>query len=1767
MYHGRPPPPARPSLPPAYRDEKNRARPPDQVQRDPYRGPPPGSGSHRRGEKWVGGPPRERSPSPRRPAPLDHKLVITVGNAWTEPSGPARLQNRGYPPQPQYGRSRSPDRNRARSRGRSRSRPRSQSPDRNRARSRPRSQSRSPDRNRARSRGRSRSRPCSQSRSPDRNRARSRGRSRSRPRSQSPDRNRARSRGRSRSRPRSQSRSPDRNQAKSRSPDRNRARSRGRSRSRRRSKSRSRSRSRGRSRGRSQARSKSRQRSSRSSSSSHDESRKEFRELETARRRKELEETLSLPTKSILKRRHDSDDSPSLRSSDSPRVLDGSNVSQVAEQLLLAVRGMEPHRVASVLSELQSGPQTAQNAEVREILALLGGQAAGAERRGKTSDDIDDEERFLYGESEEPDPPPAPEAVRHHGLDLYGDVTEEELYGDYPDVAPPLQAQGGVDTRYASRPTITPDQSIRVQVSNPCCPPGAEPLEAGERQALEEYEKLQDLLKTIGLDLGVAEISKMAARTKERLHGNKAPPKTPTRRRRYSSDSSGDRIPGRRSRSSSGRSRGRGGSWSSDDGCKKSSAPPTSHQDRGVKETPPPPLDHGTLPLHGGVALPSYPPPQLHGVMPPNFPPPGYGQYGNYFPYVHQQWPPMYPPPNMAPPPQEPPPTLPFNSSDPEAGAKGQCKTVSTFKGEGRDEVRRRRRDRSVSEEENTESQKQKVLEEREKLKEERENRMKKKEYLMKELEGLRKHQGELLRRKRREKGGHKDPLLQEISHLQEEVMMQISSLRKEHEAAEKKRNEIDKVALILGLSPSDRPRGTGKPAVEREEAPPPEEQEQEQAASGSVMKTSAVQAPFNLAVLAPAPPSAPPTNPFEYYDAGNHWCNDCNVTSGSMFDFFTHLHSKTHKKTLDPYERPWASPPSKMITNAGPEEKLTKPAKGSEFLLPVSGFFCLLCRDFFGDGICAEEHVTTHAHNEKYKKRMYQNPLYEQRRNLDRQAGLASDAIGKKRKHEGDEKRNGDKEDKSKPRQELKDKERKRGEEDDFKGPTRLEEAKPSYRKNNEKYEYSKKEDKYRYSREEEDRDKYSRRDEEDKHTHSKEDRQLRYRKGDDSSHEERPKYEPRADEHKSKYGKHTDSRSKHDNGRHERRPTADKETFKRLESGQPVEKPEDSKPPPPPKPYDPPKILCGPSPAMRAKLRKQSLEAGKSAPPVSNFSFGKFAWKKRENTLEKEAQKVAAEFIKDDDVSATQNPVSAQEPLARSMAVAKEIADKLGGEYTAPPPWVTDAANQGRIRPNLPGPTAVPSRTTMMGKPATLNTFLAIRTQNTSQPGPAPKDGPIFPDPPTQAIKPPKPNLRAPPPKEGPEFSGPQAKVRHTSLEMKSEPQLVSKLASNTPKPVVSTAQPSQPAVVKMVSDVSAPGVPESEQTHAVFVKPPPFMALCSGTQKPEKLKTNLAAAKAQALFDIFYSNVGQSGISSITKPATHDGAKSSVISESQLPTPQAQKLQSQHHNLPNFKPAAVVCSSPSLETQPESEVHLASLWSSSHPLPEVAPSETTSQRIQPEPNPPVQSEAQPGSQFTPQTGPTEQNPTCPTQAPPKPSPQNQIESEPEPQRDQDTLPLSVPSNLFKGHGGQQKHSSTSVSDTPLQIESQSGPEQDQDTEPTSNPENHPDTAPKPQPKLCPKTRGKTTKDPPIGVYPVRQTRSQTRYQTRQQQDQSESGPQLASGHSDTVASDSKGMDLSGPGSELNLEETTIPGDQIVSDTPRLPSDFSPVDLETFF
>ncbi|XP_041722239.2 zinc finger protein 318 [Coregonus clupeaformis] len=1660
-YEGRGPPPGRPYPRPPFREERGRPRPPfesyhDGPPPDPYRRSPPrrrypsaGSGSRRGpgGEYWGSGPPqRERSPSPPRGGiPTDHNLVITVGNELTGPPG-VGLPSRDYPPylpkRSSYDgpddrgpRRQSPSRGRSRPRsrspgigGRSKSRARSRSPAMG-GRSKSRARSRSPamggrSKSRARSRspamgGRSKSRARSRSpamggRSKSRARSRSpamRGRSKSRARSRSPEmRGRSKSRARSRSpemrgrsKSRARSKSPEMGgRSKSRPPCRSRSRSgsRGQSYGRARSMSRAQSRAKSVGQRRSRSISTSSTSSSRSSRGDDDKIKKTsgFKELELARRRKEMEDILNIPTKSILKRRMDSEtDSPSyVQNSNSPRV-DPAGEAE-AERLLSAMKGMDPIMLATMLGELRDDPHMAQGrldpSGIAGILDLLGGAPAPQEEKKKRVPDIDDEEKFLYGDEDDVDRGRAPaEAPRQHSLsELYGDIMSEPArYGASPHleghpgiVDPRSSRQQQVDMRYRhqSRSSATPDHNIKVEEPNDY-PPGTGPLEGKEKQDVEEYEKIQDLLKTIGLDLGVTEISKMAARTQERLHGKRPPPKKNSRRlgkRRGCRDSSGssDGSRGRRrshsGSSSSSRSHSHSPSRSSsrDDSRSRKKSPPSDRHSthgkiRGAREVRTEDSSWGQKasqapettpvpPAHPSLSMPAYAQAQAHGLVPPNYPPPGYGQYGNW-PYMPQQWP-MYPPPSMGMPPQSPiedfPNVPPFDRPylkviQPELHQGGDRKASSNMAPQDNG------KDRRVLEERNNESQKQKVLEEREKLRRDREIRMKKKDYLMKELERLRKQQGELLRKKRREKDGHKDPLLSEISRLQEEVMTQIAELRKEHEVAEKKRSELDKVALILGLQPTDKPRREGRASRDLEQPthpPPPEKEKKKERAhirekspvahaSAKAASSSSRASPGKPKKKAPASTQPPetPADLFEYYDAGNHWCKSCNVTCGSMFDFFTHLHSKSHRKTQDPYNRPWASSSSNNEKNKihSSGEKMTKPAKGSEFLVPVRGYYCQLCEEFCGDAICAEDHATGQSHNEKYKKRMYEYPLYEQRRNLDRQAGLTLEVSDKKhselkRKHEEEESKKSKEKEEGKPKRSKKDKEKeeekskhKKEEEEKAKHSKKEEEEKLKYNKREDEVErakYSKKEEEERYlyrKREEEERykhgkeggerPKYSKKEEEERYKYGNEEERFRNRREEEerlknrrededrprfSRVEERPMFSWRDDEQeeeeeRSRYGKWKEPNPKcskkeeerYRSEREEGKPKNEKEERQsRKEKGgcQREEKSGSRKQSEPEKPSEPPKVFCGPNPALRAKLRKKSEETAKVEPKAPS-TFGKFSWKKKqENELAKEAERVAAEFLKEDEVEEDDDP----DAFSKSLAAAKNIAIKLSGKTVISPTNAWVPFNSGKIRPNLPAPSMVLRKPSGLGpwvyaKPAPLNTFLSIRPPGASGVTPLPviqnqpkKDPVLAADIISKAFCGEEVDLKKS--EDGTEKPDPTS----TPDEKKaSTTEYFSQGPTSTPSAVMPEFKTPLPPLTMMTmkSDVSAPGVPESEQNVPVMVTPPPFMQRPPSEvmNKSEKPKSNLAAAKAQDLFDIFYSSSTTASTTSITSTAT--------------------------------------------------------------------------------------------------------------------------------------------------------------------------------------------------------------------------------------------------------------------------------------------------------
>lgn len=101
-----------------------------------------------------------------------------------------------------------------------------------------------------------------------------------------------------------------------------------------------------------------------------------------------------------------------------------------------------------------------------------------------------------------------------------------------------------------------------------------------------------------------------------------------------------------------------------------------------------------------------------------------------------------------------------------------------------------------------------------------------------------------MLRKKRREKDGHKDPLLMEVSRLQDSIMKDIAELHKETEEAEKKQSELDKVAQILGIdifdkslkSSNDSKESTEKPEKEKSKSPEKELSPSNSSSSNKVM-------------------------------------------------------------------------------------------------------------------------------------------------------------------------------------------------------------------------------------------------------------------------------------------------------------------------------------------------------------------------------------------------------------------------------------------------------------------------------------------------------------------------------------------------------------------------------------------------------------------------------------------------------------------------------------------------------------------------------------------------------------------------------------------------------------------------------------------------------------------------------------------------------------------------------------------------------------------
>ncbi|XP_028580130.2 zinc finger protein 318 isoform X2 [Podarcis muralis] len=1092
------------------------------------------------------------------------------------------------------------------------------------------------------------------------------------------------------------------------------------------------------------------------------------------------------------------------------------------------------------------------------ILGMMADSTCAQEKRRRGFPDIEDEEKFLYGDDED-------------------------------------------DSSINSPATLKPTLSVvkepeSLKESSP--PPANPSVKPGKSRP--EYEKIHDLLKTIGLDIGVAEIGKLAVRTQERLHGKKAS-RSPDRHSITSHKLESRERRHSRSDTHSPESRQHHSLSPSGSFPPSKDIPSISNSEHTesitVGQNNPTPIPEQSVPPIS--LMPSAPPlPNLSSTstsvsqyrvsrfspftatqLPQNYPsptmpPPGYDAYGHYMAYAASGWP-MYAAPQQADP------TLsdvhglvtltvPPNPTRPNLRV---IETVSTGKG-----TPDTKRDDSVliqipsattysklspqfsqpfhksvkeriSDERNRASQKLKVMEEREKLRSEQEARQKKLHYLKTELERLSKQQGEMLRKKRREKDGHKDPLLIEVNRLQENIMKEISQLKLHAEAAEKKQSELDKVAQILGINIFEKSRKQSSENKDSSEKNKSENAKGQERTSNSVkdLKTNdkpGCRSPKSTeSHFQPSKQHSQETNIYDYYDTGNHWCKDCNTICGTMFDFFTHMHNKKHRQTLDPYNRPWA-----LKTQTETKQDLTKridkilvPAKGSEFLIPVTGYYCQLCQEFFGDQISAEQHVKNNPHNEKYKKYVDENPLYEERRNIDRQAGLSVIQETERR---------------------LK-------------------------RKLCEKQKEERDEKAVKVARKEERK--------------SKEEPKNSKELGDGDNENESNKR-------------------------------------KGVSNGQ----------------------KCG----IKLKLKKddkevEKKEGKKEEPPKESrmTSFGKFSWRKTERDEKNQGKDVTAP--KEESCEESKDKESKSQS---GKPNSKPIAIKLSGKTVIPhtSPWtpVVSTSSQAKIRPNLPAPMMVlrKSATATVSKPAPLNTFLSIKSSGAStKPLPVVKEGnPELVLPPdiiskafggeVVVLKGSQENATAPEQTEQPDHEAvsravehakaaehakatsaiaqeqaakaqeqanvvakAQAKARELAAVIKEQvtrlgiferPNRRPPLLPLSAGPPLSVALPVPPAMAfppppavppkqaTILADDMAPGVSEDDKNIlAVPMCPhplPPPTIFRDHVKKLEKKNSCLAAGNAKDLYDIFYNRSGRSPADSksVNSDKTSDKIKSNPV-----------------------------------------------------------------------------------------------------------------------------------------------------------------------------------------------------------------------------------------------------------------------------------------------
>ena len=141
-----------------------------------------------------------------------------------------------------------------------------------------------------------------------------------------------------------------------------------------------------------------------------------------------------------------------------------------------------------------------------------------------------------------------------------------------------------------------------------------------------------------------------------------------------------------------------------------------------------------------------------------------------------------------------------------------------------------------------------------------------------------------------------------------------------------------------------------------------------------------------------------------EFFDGGEHWCQQCNFFGDSIKEFLNHCQTEEHWTKTGKSEAPW--PVIRRFKKFSSDRALVA-IKGSQFMIPSRGFYCAICKFFCGDLETAEEHMFCVNHNRTIAKFYMSKPEYEHVFNKERQAAWSkAEADTRKKKREAEEKR-----------------------------------------------------------------------------------------------------------------------------------------------------------------------------------------------------------------------------------------------------------------------------------------------------------------------------------------------------------------------------------------------------------------------------------------------------------------------------------------------------------------------------------------------------------------------------------------------------------------------------------------------------------------------------------------------------------------------------------------------------------------------------------------